>query len=378
MKKYKIGIDCRLYSGKKTGIGRYLDQLIKYLSQIDSQNTYLLYFNEPDFSDFKPPASNFQKIKVNAPHYSIQEQTSFLWKLLTTKPDLVHFTNFNHPLLYPKFKNQVTTIHDLTPKLYPGKKFNHPIYKFTYNLILKSSLKKAKNIITISENTKKDINKFYPKADQKTSIIYLGVDDLFLNPPKLTKEEQKTINSLPKNYILYTGNWREHKNIITLVKGFHILKQKYNYQGKLVLTGKPDSLYPEASNYIEENNLQDQVHLCGLVPASTLPYINQKADAYIFPSLYEGFGLPTLENFATQTPVISSNAACLPEIGQDACLYFNPNSPEELANQTNKLLQNPDLKKDLIQKGQQRLKDFSFEKMAQRTHKIYIQSLTSK
>lgn len=352
-----------MYSQKFTGIGRYINQLLFNLSQIDQTNEYILFLNQEDYDSLQVPAKNFHKVLVNAPHYSFKEQTKFLTELYKQKLDLIHFTNFNQPLLY--FKKQITTIHDLTLHFYPGRKYKSPIYRWVYKLIMYVGILKSKKIIAISNNTKKDLLKFYPHSKNKTTVIHNGIDKSFQRKPS----NQKLIQD---EYILYTGNWREHKNLPNLIKALKILKTNYNFKGKLVLTGNPNPLYPEPINLIKKYNLQETVIQAGLVSQDQLNQLYQDAKVYVFPSLYEGFGLPILESFASNTPVACSNVACLPEIGQNAALYFNPNSPKSIAKTINKIITNPGLQQELVTKGQKRLKDFSFLKMAKKTHELYL------
>ena len=381
-KIHKIAIDCRMYSKNFTGIGRYIDQLLTNLSKIDQQNTYLLYLNKPDFESYNPPSDNFIKILVNAPQYSLKEQTIFLYSILKTKPDLIHFTNFNQPILSPF--QEITTIHDLTLHFYPGRKFKTPLFRYLYKLIVKIAIKKSKHIISISEHTTKDLHKYYPESKSKTQTIHNGFDPIFLTNTPTThtttnKQKQNSIETnLPKKYILYTGNWREHKNVTNLIKAFKILKEKHKYSGKLVLTGNPNPLYPEPLQAIHELKLQDEIIQLGLIEETDLPKLYQQAEVYVFPSLYEGFGLPILESFATQTPVAASNRASIPEVGGKGCLYFDPLSPEDIAEKTNQIISNPELKKQLIKKGQKQLLNFDFYKMAKETHSLYMQTLTNK
>jgi glycosyltransferase involved in cell wall biosynthesis len=363
----KIGIDCRMYSKKFTGIGRYINQLITHLAKIDQKNQYYLFLNKDDFHLLQAPSSNFHKVLVDAPHYSFKEQTKFLISLYKQNLDLVHFTNFNHPLLY--FKKQITTIHDLTLHFYPGRKFKNPIFRLAYKIILYIGILKSKSIIAISKNTKNDLKQYYPISTKKTKVIYNGIDTTFL------EKDSKPNIKLPTEYILYTGNWREHKNITNLIKAFHILIQKYNYRGKLVLTGTPNPLYPEPTNYIQKHNLQNNILQLGLVDEHNLPHLYKKASVYVFPSLYEGFGLPILEAYASQTPVACSNKACLPEIAGDGSLFFDPTKPSEIASQTNKILKSPQIQKNLVQKGNIQLQKFSFLKMTKQTHQLYLQAL---
>lgn len=366
----RIAIDCRMHSTKFTGIGKYVDQLITNLAKIDTQNEYILYFNDPEFTEFKPPAPNFRKYLVNAPHYSLKEQTKFALAIKQTKPDLVHFTHFNSPI--PTIRKQVTTIHDLTLHFYPGRKYVSKLKRFAYKSVLLASLLKSKKIITVSKNTEKDLHKLYPFTKKKTRTIYEGVDENFINPTIKTKLSF----DLPKNYILYTGNWRDHKNLVNLIIAFHILKKDYDYKGKLVLTGNENELYPETREKIQEYKLENDVITPGLIPEDELPTLYTKADCYVFPSLYEGFGLPILESFATETPVACSNKSCLPEIGSDGVLTFNPLDTQEMALQINKILTDKQTRDRLIKNGTKRLKDFSFEKMARETLKLYNELLS--
>ena len=357
----KIGIDCRLYS-TEFGIGRYVDELIKNLAKIDQKNEYILYFKNPEFEQFKCPAPNFKKYLVNAPINSLKEQTLFPLAIRQTKPDLIHFTHFNTPLL--TLKKQVVTIHDLTLHFYPGKKFTGLIKRLAYKLIIRASLIKSKKIITVSKNTESDLHKLYKFTKNKTQTIYLGLAEKF----KSQTEGQTTINS---PYLLYTGNWRSHKNLVNLIRAFNILKTDYNYPGKLVITGNEDPYYPETRAKIEELNLTNEVITPGLVSESDLATLYKNADCYVFPSLYEGFGLPLLEAFSTNTPVACSNKACLPEIGTNAVATFSPIDPQDIAHQVNKILTDEEFRNKLIANGQQRLKDFSFEKMAKETLEVY-------
>jgi len=361
----KIGIDCRMYSKKFTGIGRYINQLILNLSKIDKTNQYILFLNKDDFQELKAPSENFTKVLVDASHYSFKEQTKFLIELYKQRLDIMHFTNFNQPLLY--LKKQITTIHDLTLHFYPGRKFKSPIYRLAYKLIMFLGILKSKEIISISENTKQDLIKFYPHSKKKISVIYNGIDTSFID-----KSQKPAKNK--KEYILYTGNWREHKNLPNLIKAVHLLKTNYNFKGQLTLTGNPNPLYPEPLELIKKFHLEKTVNQVGLVSEKKLKELYENATIYAFPSLYEGFGLPILESFACQTPVACSRIACLPEIAQNAAIYFDPTSPSDIAEKLNKLLQNKQLQEDLIQKGKVRLKHFSFLKMTKQTHQLYLKT----
>jgi glycosyltransferase involved in cell wall biosynthesis len=363
----KIGIDCRMYSTKFTGIGKYTKQLVENLAKIDQINQYLLYFNKDEFHDFKPPAPNFKKYEIDAPHYSLKEQTLFALALYQTNPDIMHFTHFNSPLLY--IKKQITTIHDLTLHFYPGKKYTHPLQRLAYKTIFQAAITKSKAIITPTNHTANDLIRLYPSAKNKTKTIYEGADENFLNfNPQTSPKPQIT---LPENYILYTGNWRSHKNLNTLLTAFEILKSQYNYTGKIVITGNPNTAYPDTMQKVEELKQKGDLIATGLLPDEQLPYLYYKADCYVFPSLYEGFGLPVLEAFATKTPCVVSNSSCLEEVGQKGVLSFNPLDSQDMAHKINQAITNPQTRSQLIEAGSARLSDFSFAKMAKETLDLY-------
>lgn len=371
----RIGIDARMYSSKFTGIGRYVYELIHNLCQLDQENEYVIFLNEPEYSKFTPPNSRVTKRLVNARHYSLKEQTKFLWILYREKLDLMHFTHFNAPILY--FRKSIVTIHDLTLSFFPGKKMNSFIYRLGYGITLKSTVKKAKKIIAVSQNTKKDLIAIAKVPATKVSVVYEGVNAEF-QPIKDQSQiaAVKGRYQINKPFILYTGVWRSHKNLPNLIKGFHqlVTQKKLDYQ--LVITGRQDPLYPEVKQAVQEYNLEDHVIFTGLVPENDLITLYSAADIYAFPSFYEGFGLPVLEAMQCSTPVACSNTSCLPEIaGANNAIFFDPNSAADIAAKIYQLATDKKLYRQLQTNGLNRVKDFSWSQMAQETAELYQQSM---
>ncbi len=375
----RIGIDCRMYSSRFTGIGRYVYELTENLFRMDPQNEYVLFLNEPEFSHFTPPNPRVKKVLVNAPHYSLAEQTKFLRALNKEKLDLMHFTHFNAPIFYRR--PSIVTIHDLTLSFYPGKKMSSPIHRLAYQLTIKSAVKKAKKIIAVSWNTKKDLQNLFNADDEKINVIYEGVHEKFQprhheqNEKKLEDVKQKF--RLDKPYLLYTGVWRSHKNLPNLIKAFHILKTDYGFDGYLVITGRKDPMYaPELEEKTLSLKLEDDVIFTGLVEERDLVPLYTGALAYVFPSLYEGFGLPPLEAMQCGVPVVASEISSIPEIcGKDNAVFFNPEDPENMAEKIFEVTSQPSLREKLIANGLQRVKQFSWQKMTQETLKVYNQVL---
>lgn len=374
----KIGIDCRMYSSDFTGIGRYVYELVENLFKIDQQNEYVLFFNEPEFSKYQTQSKCVKKVLANASHYSLKEQTHFLKILKNENLDLMHFTHFNAPIFYKK--PSVVTIHDLTLHFYPGKKITSPLHRAGYYKVIKSAVKNAKKIITVSQNTKKDLQVLMKTPSQKIHVIYEGVNEKFKPLTDRHPVEEVTKKyQLDKPYLLYTGVWRSHKNLPNLIKAFHILKTEYNFDGYLVITGRKDPVY-EADVVGETQTLQleNDVIFTGLVKERELVPLYNGALMYVFPSLYEGFGLPPLEAMQCGIPVAVSNASCLPEVcGQNNAVFFNPNDPKDMAEKIFQVTSQKTLREQLIQNGLKRVKEFSWQKMAQETLQVYNDALQS-
>lgn len=372
---FRIGIDCRMYSSKFTGIGRYVFELVQHLARIDTKNHYVLFFNEPEFAKFIPPNKRFTKVNAGVSHYSFGEQTVFLYKLLKEKLDLMHFTHFNAPILYRK--KSVVTIHDLTLSFFPGNKMRSPFYRSAYRLTLSSSVRNAAKVITVSNNTAKDLQKIFKVPEQKIHTIYEGVTEEFV---KNMNEEELEITKkkfdITKPFILYTGVWRSHKNLVSLIKAFEILRSKHNEEVQLVITGRQDSLYPEVKRAAHETKHESDIIFTGMTSEQDLINLYSTARAYCLPSLYEGFGLSPLEAMQCGTPAVVSRAACLPEICGDnpenpTALFFNPCDPSDIAEKLYTALVNEQVRKQLITNGLEHVKEFSWEKMAKETLEVY-------
>lgn len=355
----KIGIDCRMIGNRFTGIGIYLENLIKNLNQIDSQNSYVLFVNQDNQINFQLN-SNFKIKTINCPIYSIKEQILLPFYLYKERCDLMHFPHFNAPLLY--LKQNIVTIHDLTLHMFPGKKYSKFHHKLAYLLCFIGNCIKAKKIICVSQNTLNDLIHKYPFLKNKTQKILLGS-----NFPEIQIPKEK------KNYLLHYGNWKSHKNIETLIKAFDILIQDYKFTGKLILTGKPNQENPAPIQAIQKSPNQDKILKVGHVSDQQLQTLIQEAALVVIPSLYEGFGLQIIESLSNKTNVIASNTSSLPEVGQKACLYFDPNDPQELSLRANQILKDPKKSQKLLDEFQKIKDQFSYAKMTKKTLAIYNQ-----
>ena len=306
----KIGIDARFYSGSFTGIGRYVYELIDNILKLDQRNQYVLFFNNPEFEKIYASEKRCNKNSRRHPHYSLKEQWHF-WRLLEkVNLDLMHFTHFNAPILYRK--PSVVTIHDLTLNLHPGKKMAGIMHRLAYTLTIQSIIRRSKRVIAPSEHTRQDIVKHFNIEPDKIAVIHEGVNPMFhkISDENIVNDFLKK-SGLVKPYILYTGVWRSHKNLVNLIKAFAILKHTHHFPGRLVITGKEDPWYPEVKKTVNDENLEGEVRFTGLVPDEDLVLLYNGASIFTLPSFYEGFGLPALEAFACGVPAcVSKHPVC--------------------------------------------------------------------
>lgn len=351
----RIGIDCRLFSQNFTGIGRYTHELvehfIKFNDQQNRRHEIILFFNRPEYDNFTPPNLSVKKVLVNSRHYSFAEQFRFLFHLNKAKCDIVHFPHFNLPIFY--HRPYIVTIHDLILHFFPGRKMSKFYQRIAYNLIIKNAVKKAKKIITVSDNTKNDLIKYLKVPTEKIQTIHNGISDIFT----LLQDQvaiKKTLHKykITPPFLLYTGVWRNHKNLPRLIKAFSLIRKNEGIDLRLVITGKEDKNYPEVKNTVKELDLTDSIIFTGLVEERELCHLYNAATITVCPSLYEGFGFPPLESMKCGTPVAASRTSSLPEVcGQNNAVFFDPYDIGDIARKITTLYKDAALQQDLVEKG---------------------------
>ncbi len=361
-----IAIDARIIN---SSTGTYVERLLHYLQEIDTKNKYTILVRAKDKNYWKPTAKNFSVKVADFDNYSLGEQIGFKKFLDELSPDLVHFCMPQQPVLYGG--KHVTTIHDLTlMKTYNSDKnwlvyhFKQLIGKFVFRSVINSS----KSIITISEYSKKDIIKFSEAPADKIVVTLLSAD--------IFKNKLEPYPTPYKKFILYVGQQSDYKNIRRLGDAHQKLLQKYPDLG-LILVGKINASARINQKHFKDKNYRN-IHFTDFIPDNQRDWLYSKALAYVFPSTMEGFGLPGLEAMGHGAPVISSNAACLPEIYDDAAYYFDPYDADDMARAIDDVLSNDELRDNLIKKGHKQLKKYSWRRCAEQTHQVYMDALNSK
>lgn len=369
----RIGIDARFFGVRRKGLGRYTQKLVESLERIDSKNKYFVFLRAENFGEYAPQNANFKKVLADYRWYTLEEQLKFPGLLGRYNLDLVHFPHFNVPLFY--FGKFVVTIHDLVLFHFStvrSSTLNTFLYGFKflmYRLVINSALRRSSRLITVSKFTKRDILKRYKTLPQEKIIVTYEAAEKFcmLSPNK--DEDILSRYGIIRPYIMYVGNAYPHKNLENLVYAFKIM-QTSKPELQLVFVGKEDYFYSRLKKLVTEQAI-NRIVFAGYVPDHDLDILFHNTGAYVFPSLYEGFGLPPLEAMAKGAPVVSSEHPCMREILEDSAYFFDGKNINAIADSALKVLGDKNLRARLIQKGYEQVKKYNWEDMALKTLGVY-------
>jgi len=380
----KVVIDATPVQSKPSGVGFYVANLIHALYSLHEEDSFQLgIVYQPGFKNWLRGNFSFpQSLTDYSNLYLLPLPIRISYSLVLNYPtkfqnylydylnfaDIIHGTNY---FVYPCNKSlKVLNIYDLTFIKYP--KYINSVVK-AYTKRIKQCLKWTDLVITISESSKQDIVE-YLEVDPKriyvtplASRYYSGYMD-----DKIFKNENKFINyDFSKPYLLFVSTLEPRKNVNNLILAFNILKKQYKIEHQLVLIGQKGWHYKPIFTAIESSPWRSEIHHLDYLCDELVALFYSKAEAFVYPSQYEGFGLPVLEAMTLGTPVITSNTSSLPEVAGDAALLVDPNDPTSLAEAILKVIGDSHLRTELIQKGKKRAKLFSWEKTAQETLKAY-------
>ena len=355
----KIVINSSILNESPSGLGVYaknviqelykLNKIIRVLSPVEIYGVEVEKINSYVKPNYKKKGGLFRLL-----------WTQLVLPFKVKKDDLLY-----HPFQYISLlcrAKQVITIHDFIPLHYPEVAQHQNKY---YKFLMPFLLKKAHKIICISENTKKDLLNFYDVDDSKVSVIYNGYDDHLFNlnnASKLVLEKYK----INYNYMIIVGASYYHKNIEIALKAI----KDINKNCKLIIVGKDSQYILKLKKLVNELDIEEKVNFIGYVPDEDLPSLYYYSKAFVYPTLYEGFGLPILEAMACGTVVITSNNSSLPEVYGDSALVFKNNDVEDLREKMILLLNDEELRQSLIKKSFKNIKRFSWEKTAKQVYEL--------
>jgi len=368
----KIIIDGRMLGW--TGIGRYTLSLLEQLEELDTDNTYVVLIQRKDWDRWSPQKANFSRLEVTIEPYTFAEQYRLPGVLNQQRADLVHFLNFNSPILY--HKRRVVTVHDLTLldfKNYRGNGSHKLAYEIKYRAmraVIRSAIGGATAVITDTKYNKDQLAQRGYTTASKITPIPLGLPELPL-VSAATKAPQQN------SYLLYVGNLYPYKNLRAIIEALpRLIEKRPNL--KLVIVGKEDVFAKELKQRARELNVTGAVVFSGFVSDAELAAYYRDATVYVFPSLSEGFGLPGLEAMGYGIPVAAAKASCLPEVYGNAAAYFNPHDVADIARVVGGLLDDDKQRADLKRRGLAHIKTFSWRRMAEQTLEVYKAALESK
>ena len=384
----RIGIDARFYGSVGKGLGRYTEKLLEYLETLDTENEYVVFLRRENFYEYRPKSPRFKKVLADFAWYGFAEQLLFPWLLYRFRFDLVHFPHFNVPLLYRK--KFVVTIHDLILIHYPTlRNTTRPAWLYrlkfaAYRFVIAEAIRHAVEVIVVSRFTESDVLTHYPAAKGKITVTYEAAgqvcaftpqkeENSFLSRFGLIPRQVQASSAAPSRaiiepYLLYVGNAYPHKNLSLLIRA---AKRFPGY--RFLLVGKEDYFYTRLKAEAEREKAANVI-FTGFLTDQELGILYRYATLYLFPSLYEGFGLPPLEAMMYGVPVLTSRAGSLPEVLGDAAMYFDPKREGALEEAIDILITDitdETRKHEIRKRGYRQAAKFNWHTMAEETRTLY-------
>jgi len=369
----RIAIDARKI--RDYGIGTYVRNLLRQLGRQDDKHDYVVLCREQDWDTVEECGPRFQPVIEAAGAYSIAEQFALPMDLRREAVDLFHAPHYVLPMLTPC--RSVVTIHDCIHLRFPQYLPNRIGYAYARAQMWMAT-NKAARVMTVSEASKRDILRYFRVPESRIDVIYNAIDERFWAEPDAEHIERvRERYRLTAPFVLYAGNIKPHKNLERLIEAFNLLRTDRPDLAdvELLIIGDEISKYATLRRAVHRHKLHKHVRFFGFVPDQTLAALYRLAKVFVFPSLYEGFGLPPLEAMASGTPVITSNVSSLPEVVGDAALMIDPYEPAAIADAMRRVLTDPALHAALRARGLARAREFSWERSIKRVREIYDEVL---
>ncbi|HVT57225.1 MAG TPA: glycosyltransferase family 1 protein [Thermoanaerobaculia bacterium] len=368
---YTIGLDARKL--QDFGIGTYIRNLVRGLAQIDRENRYTLLVRPEDREALAELPENFALATETAPAYSARELINLSWRLWRRHLDLYHSTHYVLPAVLTS--RVVVTIHDIIHLLYP--EFLPSRFAFLYaQRMIRRSLSRGDRIIAVSQNTKTDLVQHFEVDPGKIQVVYNGVEDSFRRrlPPAEIEHWLRSLE-LTQPYLLFVGNPKPHKNLDTVVQAYARARQLSPFTAQLVCAGNRSGSEFKIRQRAQHLGIGDQVRLLGHVAQEALPALYQGATLFLYPTLYEGFGLPVIEAMASGVAVVTSNNSALKEIADGYAHLVDPLDIAGLAKAIAQCMGDAEHRAALARLGLRRAEDFRWEQTAKKTLEVYLSAL---
>jgi glycosyltransferase involved in cell wall biosynthesis len=350
------------------GIGTYIRNLLRQLARIDRDTEYVLLCREPDLGIAAQLGPNFRSVREPSPNYSLREQVHVPWVLRRERPDVYHAPHYVLPAAVRC--RSVVTIHDCIHLMFPQYLPNRAAYAYA-RASMWAAARRSDRILTVSEASKRDVLSLFNVKPEKIVVVYNAIDEHFSATP--SEEHVARIREryqLDHKFVLYVGNIKPHKNLVRLIEAFSELRRTHD-DLKLLIIGDEISKLPALRRAVHRHKLHKYVRFLGYLKDDTLTVLYRLASVFVFPSLYEGFGLPPLEAMASGTPVVTSNVSSLPEVTGDAAVLVDPYDVDSIGNGIRRILDDPQLAEELRIKGLKRAREFSWERSVEKTQRVY-------
>jgi glycosyltransferase involved in cell wall biosynthesis len=363
----RIGIDARKLHD--FGIGTYIRNLLRHLGRLDKETEFVVLCRAEDREALAATGPNFRAVAESAANYSFAEQVRIP---LALKREGVTLFHAPHYVLPPLVRcRSVVTIHDCIHLMFPQYLPNRLALAYARTSIGLAA-RRATRVMTVSETSKRDILRFVDVEPDRIDVIYNAYDERFeVEPCEEDVVRVRERYQLHDEFVLYAGNVKPHKNLERLIEAFNLVRARGLDHLKLVLIGDEISRYAALRRAVHHHQLHKYVRFLGYLPHETLAVMYRLAGVFVFPSLYEGFGLPPLEAMASGTPVVTSNVSSLPEVAADAAILVDPYDPGAIADGIERVLGDEGLRADLRRRGLARARQFSWEQSVRRVREIY-------
>jgi len=368
----RVAIDIR--RAGDYGLGTYIRNIVNQLARMDDNSRYLLIGERRHMAEFDPLPDNFELLEYAHQPGTFRTHLHLPWLLRKRRVDILHMPWFYAPAIVPS--RLLITVHDLSDVLAPPVGASPPVQ--TGRLFFaRRALNRADHIFAVSHASKRDLARFFHIPESKITVVYDAVDERFLNEP-LPADADRILERHAVNspYVLYAGNIRPQKNLPRLIEAFAVAKAELRgnpefEQLKLLVIGEALNRHADLRRAVVRARVREDVRFLGFVPGPVLRVFYSRALAFLFPSLYEGFGLPPLEAMAHGTPVLTSNVSSLPEVFQDAALLVNPENVFDIARGIRQILTENALRQTLRRRGYERARMYSWENAARLVHATY-------